>query len=410
VYPATLVSLERVNRTGREMTESSDHIRILMVDDEPNVLDGYRRALHGRLRVVTAGSGVAGLAEVQQAIDEGLPFPVVVSDMMMPSMNGVEFLERARALDPDAVQLLLSGQADLESTIAAVNGGNLFRFLTKPCATPELEQALTAAIEQHRLVFAERDLLERTLGGAVDVLTELLSMSSPDAFTRTERVRTLIELVAATLDVEDWRLPLAAMLSQIGCIAVPPEVLQRAHTGGELTAEERDVYLSHPQTAQRLLERIPRLEDVAVWVGNQPVEGLHPAGKPVSHRANEPARNDPDLPRLIFRASLSYLATLDANGLSGVAMRLLEVSGEHSQMILGALKMAATALAPQGILHELTVHQVRPGMLLDADVETITGMTLVRKGERVTEAVAMRLTNFAKTVGVREPIMVLVGV
>jgi CheY-like chemotaxis protein len=392
------------------MTETSDDTRILMVDDEPNVLDGYRRALHGRLRVVTAGSGAAGLAEVQQAIDQGTPFPVVVSDMMMPTMTGVEFLGRARAMDPDAIQLLLSGQADLESTITAVNSGNLFRFLTKPCATPDLELALTAAIEQHRLVFAERALLERTLGGAIDVLTELLSMSSPEAFTRTERVRTLVTLVSAHLQIDDWRLPLAAMLSQIGCIAVPPDVLARARTGAELSDDEREVYLSHPQTAERLLARIPRLEDVARWVGDQPVQALHPAGKPVSRRAIEPSRDDPDLARLVFRATLAYLATLDASGLSGVAIRLLAASGEHPQFVLDALKRAADALAPQGILHELTVNQVRPGMMLDADVETLTGMTLVRKGERVTEAVAMRLANFAKTVGIREPIMVLVGV
>jgi hypothetical protein len=260
------------------------------------------------------------------------------------------------------------------------------------------------------LVFAERALLANTLAGAVDVLTELLSMSSPEAFTRTERVRTLVTLVAAHLEIDDWRLPLAAMLSQIGCIAVPPDVLARARTGAELTPDEREVYLTHPQTAQRLLERIPRLEDVALWVGDQPVQALHPAGKPSVHRAIEPRLDDPDLPRLVFRATLAYLATLDSNGLSGVALRLLGASGEHPQLVLDALKRAAAAIAPQGILHEMTVEQVRPGMLLDADVETLTGMTLVRKGERVTEAVAMRLTNFAKTVGIREPIMVLVGV
>jgi CheY-like chemotaxis protein len=391
------------------MTETSDGIRILMVDDEPNVLDGYRRALHGRLRVVTAGSGAAGLVEVAQAIEQGTPFPVVVSDMMMPVMNGAEFLGRARALDPDAIQLLLSGQADLESTIAAVNGGNLFRFLTKPCATPDLEYALTAAVEQHRLIFAERALLERTLGGAVEVLTELLSMSSPEAFTRTERVRVLVEAMAATLDIDDWRLRLAAMLSQVGCVVVPPDVLHRARTGGELTDDERDVYYAHPRTAQRLLERIPRLEDVALWVGDQPVRPLAPS-QPQPWPTTEPSLTDPDLARLVFDAALSYLATLDASATPSLALRQLTTSGEHPKLVLDALKMAAAGLAPQMVRQELTVEQLKPGMLLNDDVETLTGMTLVRKGERVTEAVAMRLSNFAHTAGIREPIMVLVEV
>src|SRR5690348_2261732 len=138
------------------MTEASTPPVVLMVDDEPNILDGYRRALHGRFNVVSASSGAEGLTIAKQAFNQGTPFPVVVSDMMMPTMNGAEFLGRAREIDPEAIQLLLSGQADLESTISAVNNGKLFRFLTKPCAASDLELALTAALEQHRLIHAER--------------------------------------------------------------------------------------------------------------------------------------------------------------------------------------------------------------------------------------------------------------
>jgi CheY-like chemotaxis protein len=391
------------------MTETSTNTRILMVDDEPNVLDGYRRAMHGRFRVVSAGSGADGLLAVQKALDDGKPFPVLVSDMMMPGMNGAEFLGRARELDPAAVQMLLSGQADLESTISAVNNGNLFRFLTKPCATPDLERALTGALEQHRLVGAERDLLERTLGGAVDVLTELLSMASPEAFARTQRVRTLVELLSASLEIEDWRLPLATMLSQIGCVAVPGDVLHRAQSGGDLSDDELDVYLAHPQTARRLLERIPRLDDVARWIGEQPVRA--PLRDGAAHpEVERPTSTETDPAALVLRAGLAYLAELDAVGNPSLAIRQMTTSRQFSQPMLEALERAASALAPQGVLREFTVDQVRPGMLLEADVETVTGMILVRKGDRISEANQMRLENFARTVGIKEPIMVLDGV
>jgi CheY-like chemotaxis protein len=391
------------------MTESN-MTSILMVDDEPNVLDGYRRALHGRFHLITANSGSEGLTVVQQAVNQQTPFPVIVSDMMMPGMNGAEFLGRARSIDPAAIQLLLSGQADLESTIAAVNSGNLFRFLTKPCAAPDLESALGAALEQHRMARAERELLEQTLAGAVDVLTEVLSMASPEAFARTQRVRTLVDAGSAVLGIEDWRLPLATMLSQIGCIAVPGEVLHRAQTGGELTAEEVEVYLAHPQTASRLLARIPRLEEVADWVGDQPVRppGKSPAGAPAWDRA--PSSANPGLSELMLRAALAFLGALEVTGQTGRALTQLAGSGHYPQQILDALDEASSALAPQGVLREIGVDQVRPGMLLEMDVETVTGMTLLRKGERVTEASAMRLENFARTVGVKEPIQVLDGV
>ena len=391
------------------MTETSIPTAILMVDDEPNILDGYRRALHGRFTVVTAGSGADGLTLVKQAITAGTPFPVVVSDMMMPTMNGAEFLGHARTIDPDAIQVLLSGQADLESTIAAVNNGKLFRFLTKPCAATDLTLALDAALEQHRLVHAERELLERTLGGAVDVLTELLSLASPEAFTRTERVRVVVDGAAAILGVEDWQLPLATMLSQIGCVAVPEDVVHRAHTGGDLTEAERDVYLAHPQAARHLIERIPRLESVAAWIGAQPVRppGL---GRVPDDWFSAPATREVSLSENLLHAGLAFLGVLDSIGDPGRAVARLTTSGRYPQPLLDAIDEAAAALAPQGTRREVTVEQIRPGMLLEDDVLTKTGMVLVRRGERVTEAVAMRLENFARTVGVVEPIPVLEGV
>jgi CheY-like chemotaxis protein len=391
------------------MTETSTLPAILMVDDEPNILEGYRRALHGRFTVVTVGSGTDGLDTVRRAVNQGTPYPVIVSDMMMPTMNGAEFLGKARDIDPDAIQLLLSGQADLESTISAVNNGKLFRFLTKPCPAPDLELALNAALEQHRLVGAERELLESTLTGAIDVLTDLLSMASPEAFTRTERVRTVVNGAAEILGVEDWQLPLATMLSQIGCVAVPGDVLHRARTGGELTDDEHDVYMAHPQTARRLLERIPRLEKVARWVGDQPVRPPGLVTVPDDWHAMA-GDTKPELAETLLRAGLALLATLDATGHMGRALLQLTKSGHYPQMVLDALDEAAGALAAQGVRRELTVDHVRPGMLLEQDVETVTGMILVRKGERVTEAVAMRLENFARTVGIQEPVIVLDGV
>jgi CheY-like chemotaxis protein len=387
-------------------------VSVLMVDDEPNVLDGYRRSLHGRFQVVTANSGTEALTVVQQALNQQTPFPVIVSDMMMPGMNGAEFLGRVREIDPDAVQMLLSGQADLESTIAAVNNGNLFRFLTKPCATPALESALAAAFEQHRLVRAERELLERTLAGAIDVLTELLSLASPEAFAKTQRARTLVEAASAVLGIEDWRLPLATMLSQIGCIAVPGEVLHRAQTGGELEAEELEIYLAHPKTANRWLERIPRLEEVARWVGDQPIRPPGQPGTPspsVREWDHGPSVANPDLGEQMLRAALAFLGVMETAGQPDRALAQLIAVGRYPQQILDALEEAGSSLSPQGVLRELPVDQIRPGMVLEMDVETITGMTLLRKGERVTEASAMRLENFARTVGVKEPIQVLDG-
>src|ERR1700754_1144962 len=107
--------------------------RVLVVDDEPRVLDGLRRTLGAKYNVAVALSGAEGLKKLQQGRGSSNPFAVVVSDMMMPEMNGAEFLAKASEVNPDAVLMILSGQADLRSTIAAVNNSKLFRFIAKPC-------------------------------------------------------------------------------------------------------------------------------------------------------------------------------------------------------------------------------------------------------------------------------------
>lgn len=132
--------------------------RILCVDDEPKVLEGLERVLHRKCSLLTATSG----EEALRLLDGADPIDVIVSDMRMPRMNGAALLAECRKRSPDTVRLLLTGQTDLDSAISAVNDGHVFRFLTKPCPPTVFVEALTAALEQHRLITSERILLERT--------------------------------------------------------------------------------------------------------------------------------------------------------------------------------------------------------------------------------------------------------
>ena len=150
--------------------------RILCVDDEPKVLEGLERVMHRRCSLLTANSG----EEALRLLSGPEPIDVIMSDMRMPRMNGAALLAECRKRSPDTVRLLLTGQTDLESAISAVNEGHVFRFLTKPCPPAVLVEALTAALEQHRLITSERVLLERTLVGSMRALTEVLSLVHPE--------------------------------------------------------------------------------------------------------------------------------------------------------------------------------------------------------------------------------------
>jgi DNA-binding NtrC family response regulator len=118
--------------------------KILFVDDEAAVLAGYDRTLHREFEVDTAAGGELGL----KAINSSGPYAVVISDMRMPGMSGAQFLAKARQSSPDMVRMLLTGYTDLSAAMEAVNEGNIFRFLTKPCAKEVLVAAINSGVEQ----------------------------------------------------------------------------------------------------------------------------------------------------------------------------------------------------------------------------------------------------------------------
>ena len=133
--------------------------RVLLVDDEPAILAGLSRQLRGSYDVVTSTDAVTGL----DLLENDGPFAVVVSDMRMPAMDGATFLARARNAAGHTTRVLLTGQADVESAVAAVNEGQIFRFLTKPCPVDTLLQCLRDAVDQHRQSQAQHQLLDSAL-------------------------------------------------------------------------------------------------------------------------------------------------------------------------------------------------------------------------------------------------------
>ena len=131
--------------------------QLLFVDDDPGILRAIERQLRTRYDVETATSSSEGL----RVLAERGPFAVAVADMHMPGMDGVQFLSQVRETAPDTVRLMMTGFANLETAIEAVNRGAIFRFLTKDRMAETLGPAIDAALEQHRLVTSEKRLLER---------------------------------------------------------------------------------------------------------------------------------------------------------------------------------------------------------------------------------------------------------
>ena len=157
------------------LPKAIDAARILCVDDEPNILIGLQGVLHKKCVFLSASSGEEALRLIARSVH----IDVIVSDMRMPEMNGATLLAECRKRSPDTVRMLLTGHADVESAISAVNDGQVFRFLTKPCPPPLFLEAVVAAVEKGRLAASERELLERTVAGSVRALAEVIELVHP---------------------------------------------------------------------------------------------------------------------------------------------------------------------------------------------------------------------------------------
>jgi response regulator RpfG family c-di-GMP phosphodiesterase len=243
--------------------------KILLVDDDNSILEGYRRSLSREFSMDTALGGAHAL---KLATDNG-PYAVVVSDMRMPGMDGIQLLSKIKALSPDTIRVMLTGNADMDTAINAINEGSIFRFLNKPCSKEDMAKTLTGALVQYRLVTAEKQLLEQTLSGSMQVLTEVLSLVNPAAFSRAERARRYIHHIVVAMNLGDpGQYEIAAMMSQLGCVTLAPETVEAVFKGEPLTPTEQAQYDAHPHVAHELLSKIPRLEPIA-WMIDQPEPG-----------------------------------------------------------------------------------------------------------------------------------------
>ena len=356
--------------------------KILLVDDESNVLEGYQRSLRGEFQLETALGG----QEALRIIEQKGPYAVVVSDMRMPAMDGIQLLTTVKTRWPDTIRVMLTGNADMQTAIDAINEGSIFRFLNKPCSKEAMGKTLTAALVQFRLVTAEKVLLEQTLTGAVQVLTEVLSLVNPAAFSCAERARRYIKHVATAMRLGNpWQYEVAAMMSQLGCVTLPPETIQGVYSGQKLSDAEQALYDAHPKVAYDLLSKIPRMEPIARMINyhDQP-EDLAPGD---AHKSD--IRQGAEILRFI----LAYDKLIQKGKSRTEAAHTLS---RQAQELSPAFFQALVSLDPnaeEGEIRKCRIQDLVPGMIIQQEIRTPDGTLLVSKGQEVTAPLLLKLRN-----------------
>jgi response regulator RpfG family c-di-GMP phosphodiesterase len=358
-------------------------LEVLCVDDEPQVLEGLRLHLKQHYVVHLAASGAEGLELLRDNGNIG----VIVSDMRMPVMDGAKFLKAAQAVAPEAVRMLLTGYTDMQSSIAAVNEGQIFRFISKPCPPDQLLGALRAAGDQHRLIVAERVLLQQTLLGCVESLAKVLSLTKPVAFGRALRLRAKVRSVVEFLLLQgQWQIEAAAILSQLGAVTVSEEVLRKLNDGEALDEADRRELAAGMETSVQMLEGIPRLDPVL-----EILKYLARETK-LGGAANGSAPPGALLLRLVLRWE-----ELEAQGLSqaDVFERLAAGNEGYDAEMLGALKNMPSTGAAASTSGAVAIGDLKPGMVLAEDLLRKNGVVILPRGFEIDGSLLEHIRAFA---------------
>lgn len=401
-----------------------DQATLLLVDDEEPILNALRRILALRgYRVLTAGGGAAGLEILERE-----PVDLILSDMRMPGMTGAQFLAEARRRKPDVARLLLTGYADMESTIAAINEGGVQRYLNKPWDNDELVRAVEDGLERRRLrrenarllaevrarnaelaelnADLERRVEARTaeLGQTVKFLELAQEQQRKAHFNVVSMLIGLIELRAASLgghgrkvaelalrladklgldNTQSQDVMFAGLFHDIGKISLPDGVIDKPFS--ELAGEERQEVMRHPVKGWAVLGGLEGFAEVATMVrhhhetfdGRGYPDGLSGLAIPLGARilavANDyDALQNGSLTRRPMNPAQAYAHILEGSG------------GRYDPMVVDAfMKSVKPPVTDKEQEMLMQTRQLRPGMVLTRDLMHRDGYLLLARGTRL---------------------------
>ncbi len=372
--------------------------RILVVEDEGII------AADIQSRLSDLGYEVVGLAssgeEAMQLITGERPDLVLMDIMLNGLMDGIYAAEEIRKRFAIPV-VFLTSHAD-DATLERAKITEPFGYIIKPFEVRELHTNIEMGLYKHRMERERSALLENTLGGAIRVLTEILSMVDPHAFGHGQKLRDYVSTLAHTLKLApSWEFEVAAMLCRVGFVTIPPTVIQKMHAGITMHRMEGEMIARVPEFGRDLLARIPRLETVASYVHYQN-KNFDGTGFPYDSVAG------PDIPLggRIFRI-LTDMIKLESEGTSkGVIVEIMtRATGKYDPKLLKEAIVCLLVAPPKGS-KPVALKDLRVGQLLKEAIQTNDGTQLVTSGNRISALLLNRLQNFTELSGIKEPIYV----
>jgi len=410
---------------------------LLCVDDEANILSSLRRLFHkDGYRVLTAGSGAEGLR-----LMEGESIDLVISDMRMPEMDGAAFLAQVRARWPDSLRILLTGYADIASTVAAINQGEIYRYISKPWDDNEVRlivrhalerkllerekarlealtkkqneelQALNASLETkvlertaelsraHDALAAANEKLKTSFITSIKVFSNLTELAEGSRAGHSRRVAELGRRIAMKLGMERGAaqdVMLAGLLHDIGKIGLPDALL--AKTPAQMNADELGLFKKHPLKGESALMALDSLRNPARLLRSHH-ERYDGQGYPDGLKASE-------IP--LGARILAVANDFDALQIGSFSQKRL--SADEARAFIAHSKgkrydpqVVDTFLAPEGAagnaLRELALKpaELKPGMVLSRDLFSGDGALLLAADIKIDERLIKQIKDFVRS-------------
>jgi response regulator RpfG family c-di-GMP phosphodiesterase len=360
-------------------------VNILLVDDEINILNSHRRTLRNEFNLDFALSGIEAL----ELISAGKKYAVIVTDMQMPNMNGLELLKKIKEESPNTVRMMLTGNSEQDTAVNAVNIGDIFRFINKPCDRDTLIFAIKAGINQYNLIVAEKILLNKTLKGVINVLSEVLALVNPDAMDNSVKMLEYMERLSKEMQLPDsWGFVPMVQLSQLGCVIFPQKILKNIEHGQIISEEEKQLFAHHPCLASDLIRQIPRMEKIADSILYQE-KCFNGEGLPIDHVSGK----DIPLGARMLKVVIDFIRFERHEKTIGKAFSRLELQEKfYDPLILNAFR-AALNLVIEVPKIVVKVTELKVGMIIDSRILTKRGHLVARKGQKVTETLLQIISH-----------------
>lgn len=412
-------------------TEEKSLVRVLFVDDEANILRSLRRLFMDEegLEIETAASGEEALDILRRHSDVGL----IVSDQRMPGLSGVDFLEQARNIAPEAVRIILTGYADVNAAIDAINRGGAFRYITKPWVDETLVRTVKDGIalynlkhENERLTalvkkqndelqrwntqlewFVEEQTVEITkkntqlevlntqlkknFNDSITIFASILELRDKASRNHSKNVSEMSAKVARAMKMGEEEIEavrIAGLLHDIGKIGISDALLVKPT--GEMSEEEFKIYRQHPVRGQAAVDSIEDLRAAGLLIRHHH-EAYDGTGFPDHLKGND----IPQGARIIAVADFIDKSAGTYTGLdtaSFLTVQLREAGGSlldrktihyFEEMVWSIYSGASQASDMEEI--EIPVYGLKPGMTLARDSRSGTGLLLLKKNSVIND-------------------------